>query len=145
VGDAVNTAARLEGANKAFGTGVLLSEATRAALPADSPQRAHLLWLDTVVLAGRSMGLDVYTLCDDAALVTTSLALHHHLQAGEWALALRRCADWQAHAHCLAPQWVAHADLLHARVQAAAQAAANAAAQTPGAPAGFSARALDKS
>lgn len=145
VGDAVNTAARLEGASKAFGTGVLVSGATRAALPADDPQRAHLLWLDTVVLAGRSTGLDVYTLCDDAALVTTSLALHHHLQAGEWALALRRCADWQAHAHFLAPQWVAHADLLHARVQAAAQAAANAAAQTPGAPAGFSARALDKS
>jgi class 3 adenylate cyclase len=134
VGDAVNTAARLEGASKAFGTGVLVSGATRAALPADDPQRAHLLWLDTVVLAGRSTGLDVYTLCDDAALVTTSLALHHHLQAGEWALALRRCADWQAHAHFLAPQWVAHADLLHARVQAAAQAAANAAAQTPGAP-----------
>ncbi|MBT9514487.1 MAG: adenylate/guanylate cyclase domain-containing protein [Acidovorax sp.] len=141
VGDAVNTAARLEGANKAFGTGVLLSDATRAALPADDPQRTHLLWLDTVVLAGRSTGLDVYTLCDDAALVTTSLALHHHLQAGEWPLALRRCADWQAHAQCLAPQWVAHADLLYARVQAVAEAAA----QTPDAPVGFRARALDKS
>jgi adenylate cyclase len=32
VGDAVNTAARLEGANKVFGTGILLSAATRNAL-----------------------------------------------------------------------------------------------------------------
>lgn len=141
VGDAVNTAARLEGANKAFGTGVLLSGATRAALPADDPIHAHLLWLDTVVLAGRSTGLDVFTLCDDAALVTTSRALQHHLQAREWALALARCADWQAHAQLLAPQWVAHADLMCARVRAAADAAAH----TQGASAGFGARALDKS
>ncbi|MFN4117244.1 CHASE2 domain-containing protein [Acidovorax sp.] len=141
VGDAVNTAARLEGANKAFGTGVLLSEATRAALPPDAPERAHLLWLDTVVLAGRSTGLSVYTPCDDAALVTTSLALHQHLLAGDWRLALVRCADWQAHARLLAPQWEAHADQLYARVQALAEAAA----QAPAAAVQFSARALDKS
>jgi len=144
VGDAVNTAARLEGANKAFGTGVLLSDATRLALPADDPRRAQLLWLDTVVLAGRSAGMDVYTLCDDAALVTTSLALQRNLHAGEWALALRRCADWQAHARQLAPHWTAHADLLFVRVNALAEAAA----QTPDAPVvapvAFGARALDK-
>lgn len=143
VGDAVNTAARLESANKAFGTGVLLSGATQAALPAGDPLRARLLWLDTVVLAGRSSGLDVYTLCDDLTLVATSLALHRHLQAGEWALALAGCTDWQAHAQLLAPQWVAHADLLYARVRGVAETAG--AVQAEGAPAGFSARALDKS
>ncbi|MBU0748038.1 MAG: adenylate/guanylate cyclase domain-containing protein [Gammaproteobacteria bacterium] len=145
VGDAVNTAARLEGANKAFGTGVLLSEATRAALPGDDPRRAHLLWLDIVVLAGRSTGLEVYTLCDDAALVATSLALQRHLHAGEWALALRRCADWQAHARQLAPHWTAHADLLFARVNALAEAAAQAPDAPVDAPVAFGARALDKS
>ena len=141
VGDAVNTAARLEGANKAFGTGVLLSGATESALPAGDPLRAHLLWLDTVVLAGRSTGMDVYTVCDDLALVSTSQALHRHLQSGEWELALARCADWQAHARSLAPQWLAQADRLHARITDAADAAA----QPQRAAAGFGARALDKS
>lgn len=141
VGDAVNTAARLEGANKAFGTGVLLSGATRSALPADGAERAQLLWLDAVVLAGRSTGIDVYTLCDDAALVTISLALHGHLQAGDWASALQCCADWQAHARSLAPQWLAHADQLRNRVQTLADTAA----QTPGVLFAFNARALDKS
>jgi adenylate cyclase len=157
VGDAVNTAARLEGANKAFGTGILLSGATCNALPADSAERAHLLWLDAVVLAGRSAGIDVYTLCDDAALVATSLALHGHLQAGEWALALRCCVDWQAraHAHALAPQLLAHADQLRSRVQALADTDSNSNsnssdttttnAQSPGVVSTFRARALDKS
>lgn len=36
IGDAVNPAARLEGANKAFGTGILLSAATAAQLPAST-------------------------------------------------------------------------------------------------------------
>lgn len=133
VGDAVNTAARLEGANKVFGTGILLSAATRNALSADSAEHAHLLWLDAVVLAGRSAGIDVYTLCDDPAMVAISLTLHAHLQAGEWTQALQCCAAWQAHARSLAPQWLAHANQLHSRVQA------------PGVVSPFSARALDKS
>lgn len=141
VGDAVNTAARLEGANKAFGTAVLLSEATRNTLPPDAPERANLLWLDTVVLAGRSTGLAVYTPCEDTALVATSLAVHQHLLAAEWPLALARCADWQAHARLQAPQWVAHADQLHARVQALGHAAA----QSPAVSVQFGARVLDKS
>ena len=120
---------------------MLLSGATESALPAGDPLRAHLLWLDTVVLAGRSTGMDVYTVCDDLALVSTSQALHRHLQAGEWELALARCADWQAHARSLAPQWLAQADRLHARITDAADAAA----QPQRAAAGFGARALDKS
>ncbi|WP_158616815.1 adenylate/guanylate cyclase domain-containing protein [Acidovorax sp. FJL06] len=140
VGDAVNTAARLEGANKAFGTGILLSGATRAALPAGAPEHARLLWLDTVVLAGRSAGLDVYTPCDDAALVATSQALHLHLQAAEWGPALARCAQWQAQAQGHAPQWGPQANQLAARVQALADAAAQACVV----PLPFAARALDK-
>ena len=131
---------RLEGANKAFGSNILLSGATRAALPAGAPEHAHLLWLDTVVLAGRSAGLDVYTPCDDATLVATSQALHHHLQAAEWAAALACCAQWQAHAHHQAPQWAQHAEQLQARVLALADTAS----QAPATPPSFGARALDK-
>ncbi len=147
VGDAVNTAARLEGANKAFGTGILLSGATRSALPADGAERAHLLWLDAVVLAGRSAGIDVYTLCDDAALVATSLTLHDHLQAGAWALALQCCSDWQAHARLRAPQWAVHAEQLRSRVQALADTVTDSdtTVQPFGPASSFHARALDKS
>ena len=135
VGDAVNTAARLEGANKAFGTGILLSQAVRDALPADAPERAQLLWLDAVVLAGRQAGIDVYTPCGDAAMAAISTALHGHLLAGEWAQALQCCVQWRTHAGRHAPQWLALADRWQVRVQALA----NAATPTP-----FSARALDK-
>ncbi|MBT9443958.1 MAG: adenylate/guanylate cyclase domain-containing protein, partial [Acidovorax sp.] len=48
IGDAVNLAARLEGANKAFGTGILLSAATAAQLPSSVALRA----LDDVVVKG---------------------------------------------------------------------------------------------
>ena len=118
VGDAVNTAARLEGANKALGTGILLSAATRGALPDGSTALAHLLWVDTVVLAGRSAGIDVYTPCEDAVLVEISLALHAHLHAGDWARALHCCVQWHAHAEQHAPQWLAHTVQLRERVQA---------------------------
>lgn len=137
VGDAVNTAARLEGANKAFGTGILLSEATRNALPPNGPKPPPLLWLDAVVLAGRSSGIDVYTPCDDTALVSISLALQSHVHAGRWAQALACCTAWQAHAAQLAPVFAAQASRLQARVEALADA-------TPGLSGAAFARALDK-
>jgi adenylate cyclase len=122
VGDAVNTAARLEGANKAFGTGILLSAATRSALPQDPSRPPPLAWLDAVVLAGRSSGIDVYTPCGDAALVAASLALREHVHAGRWGDALACCAEWRARAVHLAPLWAAQADRLQLQVQALADA-----------------------
>lgn len=122
VGDAVNTAARLEGANKAFGTGILLSAATRSALPQDPSRPPPLAWLDAVVLAGRSSGIDVYTPCGDAALVAASLALREHVHAGRWGDALACCAVWRARAVHLAPLWAAQADRLQLQVQALADA-----------------------
>lgn len=145
VGDAVNTAARLEGANKAFGTSVLLSAVTRDALGPGGAERARLLWVDTVVLAGRSVGIDVYTPCDDTGLVEISVALQGHLRAGDWAAALQCCAYWHAHAEQHAPQWLAHTTQLRGRVQArmgehpAPRPRANTSEPL------FSARALDKS
>lgn len=140
VGDAVNTAARLEGANKAFGTDILVSAATRAALPPGAPA-APLLWLDAVVLAGRTAAIDVYTPCEDGPLVAISLDLQGQLQAGRWTDALHSCDAWQARAAQHAPRWQHHADRFRAQVQPLA-------APQPGAAqpaeAGFRPRALDK-
>ena len=146
VGDAVNTAARLEGANKAFGTGILLSGATHDALqamPAGDAPEVPLMWLDTVVLAGRSTGVDVYTPCDDAALASLSHTLRDHLQATHWAQALQCCADACAHAAAHAPQWHGQALRWQARVQAQADTAL-ADGPAAGATAAFTAQALDK-
>jgi adenylate cyclase len=62
VGDTVNTAARLEGANKSFGTGILLSRATFDALPPQA--QAGLRRLDAIALPGRAGSVEVYTLAD---------------------------------------------------------------------------------
>ena len=120
VGDAVNTAARLESANKVFDTTTLVSESTRDMLPADSPRRTHLLWLDAVVLAGRSAEIDVYTPCETPALVSTSLALRDQVRAGRWDGALESCDAWRVLAARHAPQWLTHADRLQTRVRASA-------------------------
>jgi adenylate cyclase len=80
VGDTVNLAARLEGANKAFGTGVLLSETTAAALPADLALRV----LDSVVVKGRSQAVRVFTPSDDKPLCEHSAAAIEALHARRW-------------------------------------------------------------
>jgi adenylate cyclase len=115
-----------------------VSDATRDALGEDLSRHPPLAWLDAVVLAGRSSGIDVYTPCGDATLAAISLALRGHLQAGDWPQALRLCAEWGQRAADQAPNMQRHADRLLARVQALA-----AAPHPPDTP--FSARALDKS
>lgn len=69
IGDAVNLAARLEGANKAFGTGILLSEATAALLPPD----VELRYINTVIVKGKSEAVKVYTPCSDPVLRAQSV------------------------------------------------------------------------
>jgi len=56
LGDAVNLAARLEGVNKVFGTGILISEATRRQLPESLPVRE----VATVAVAGRSEAVTIF-------------------------------------------------------------------------------------
>ena len=80
IGDAVNLAARLEGANKAFGTGILLSAATAARLPAGAALRA----LDDVIVKGKTEPVRVFTPCDDAVLCQASLAALEAFQARDW-------------------------------------------------------------
>jgi adenylate cyclase len=80
IGDTVNLAARLEGANKAFGTGVLMSDNTARQLPADLPMRA----LDDVVVKGKTEPVRVFTPCDDEALRTHSAAALEAFRARRW-------------------------------------------------------------
>ncbi|KQO26905.1 guanylate cyclase [Acidovorax sp. Leaf76] len=82
IGDAVNLAARLEGANKAFGTGILLSAATAAQLPPGMALRP----LDDVIVKGKTEPVRVFTPCDDAAAC----------QASQGALDAFHARDWQA-------------------------------------------------
>ena len=80
IGDAVNLAARLEGANKAFGTGILLSAATAAQLPPTVALRA----LDDVIVKGKTEPVRVFTPCDDATVRDASSAALTAFHARDW-------------------------------------------------------------
>jgi adenylate cyclase len=82
VGDAVNVAARLEGANKVYGTKILVSASVVAATGA----ALHFREIDTVRVKGKSVGITVYTPCDDDGLIELSAR----------ALARFRAADFPA-------------------------------------------------
>jgi adenylate cyclase len=58
IGDAVNVASRLEGANKAYGTDIIIGEETRR-LAGD---RIHARELDRLMVYGRAGGLAIYEL-----------------------------------------------------------------------------------
>lgn len=70
IGDTVNLASRLEGANKAYGTHILLSESTAQQLQGCIALRA----VDRVCVKGRSHAVDIFTPCTDTALAHTSNA-----------------------------------------------------------------------
>ncbi|PJI95531.1 adenylate cyclase [Acidovorax sp. 69] len=84
IGDAVNLAARLEGANKAFGTGILLSAATAAQLPPTVGLRA----LDDVIVKGKTEPVRVFTPCDHPAVRDASQAALDAFHARDWDRAL---------------------------------------------------------
>jgi adenylate cyclase len=90
VGDGMNLASRLEGANKPFGTRILISEATRA-LAGDAVETREV---DRIRVVGRRAPLRVFELLArkgelDAA--RAGLAARH-----EQALALFRARAWDA-------------------------------------------------
>ncbi len=96
IGDAVNLAARLEGANKAFGTGILLSGDTAALLPSNLALRP----LDDVVVKGKTVPVRVFTPCNDAAVCRHAQAALDAFHARAWDEAqshlqalLARCPD----------------------------------------------------
>ncbi|MBL9141941.1 MAG: adenylate/guanylate cyclase domain-containing protein, partial [Phycisphaerae bacterium] len=63
IGDAANLAARLESANKQFGTAVLMDGTTYAGV--NDPGSLPLLRLGRVVVVGQSVPVEVYTLLVD--------------------------------------------------------------------------------
>ena len=65
IGDDVNLAARLEGINKLYGTGIMISQATARQIEG----RVMLRPVDRVVVKGRSHAVEVFTPCDDAQIV----------------------------------------------------------------------------
>ena len=58
IGDAVNVASRLEGANKEYGTDIIIGEETRRL----AGERIHVRELDRLVVYGRAGGLAIYEL-----------------------------------------------------------------------------------
>ena len=62
IGDGVNLAARLEGVNKLYHTGILTSGETAAKVDGAVPMRL----VDRVIVKGKSEPVDIYTPCADA-------------------------------------------------------------------------------
>jgi adenylate cyclase len=80
IGDCVNLASRLEGTNKLYGTGILVSAETAKGLARDFPLR-HV---DRVQVSGKTQSVDVYTPCDDPAFIAGSEDALAKTYAREW-------------------------------------------------------------
>ncbi len=80
IGDAVNLASRLEGANNAYGTGILASDAVVDAVAGVIAVRP----VDVVRVKGRSQPVSLYTPCDDAKLAASTAAALAHFRSGRW-------------------------------------------------------------
>jgi adenylate cyclase len=93
VGDAVNLAARLEGANKYYGTAILYSEDTMLMAGGSGHRR-----VDTVRVRGRRVPVTLYTPCDDASLLAASEIAFASYAVGNWQIA-------QQHWHALLSHW----------------------------------------
>ena len=90
IGDTVNLASRLEGANKMYGTRILISEATRALAKSLFETRE----IDSIRVAGKSEPVVVHELiAPKGALAPQSARLLEEFAAG---LAAYRRGDWDA-------------------------------------------------
>ena len=68
IGDTVNIASRLEGANKAYSTKIMLAHSTAESVAGRIPLRQ----VDRVRVKGKTMPVDVFTPCEDTALVAAT-------------------------------------------------------------------------
>lgn len=96
LGDCVNLASRLEGTNKLYGTGILLSGDTAR----KAGEAIALRHVDRVRVAGKSEAVDVYTPCDDPEFAAAS----------EAALALTFARDWDGAEQAWRKLLAAHPD-----------------------------------
>ena len=87
VGDDVNLAARLEGINKLYGTGIMLSSDTARQVR----ERIALRPVDRVIVKGKSQAVEVFTPCENPMVVEFT----------EQAIRLFRSQDWDAAEACL--------------------------------------------
>jgi adenylate cyclase len=96
IGDGVNLAARLEGVNKLYGTGILLSGDTAARVG----DAVKLRPVDRVIVKGKTEAVDIFTPCDDDAVCASSVRAVEAYRAGRleeseryWLEVLRRSPD----------------------------------------------------
>jgi adenylate cyclase len=87
IGDAVNIASRLEGANKEYGTAIIIGEETRR-LAGD---RIHVRELDRLMVYGRTGGIAIYELL---ALAGDGATLPHWVVLYDRGLAAYRSRDF---------------------------------------------------
>lgn len=80
LGDAVNLAARLEGANKAYGTNILVSAASVEKIDGQIPMRR----VDLVRVKGKNKAVEVLTPCSDNLLSETSDAAIVAFRTARW-------------------------------------------------------------
>lgn len=80
IGDDVNLAARLEGINKLYGTGITVSGETVRRVGDQFVFRP----VDRVVVKGKSQPVDVFTPCDNARIVTLSTQILEQFRARKW-------------------------------------------------------------
>lgn len=79
-GDAVNLAARLEGCNKLYGTGILVSIDTARQLEG----RIALRPVDRVIVKGKSQAVEVFTPCDDPRVIELTGQVIRLFRNQEW-------------------------------------------------------------
>jgi len=113
VGDGMNLASRLEGANKVYGTRILISDATRARAGGGFVTRE----LDLVRVVGRRATVRIFELVGASGGVDArTLSVLEHYAA---ALAAHRARDWDAAARALEALGALDPDDAPARVLAA--------------------------
>lgn len=89
IGDPVNLASRLEGVNKVYNTGILLSESVAQAVA----EQVKLRQVDVVRVKGKHLGVGIFTPCQDEKLIALSESALAAYRSGDWALSQER---WQA-------------------------------------------------
>ncbi len=89
IGDAVNVASRLEGANKIYGTDILIGEATRE----EAGSAISVREIDRVALYGRAEGIAIFELIDLAEPGATVPGWVSVYEAGLTAYRARRFAE----------------------------------------------------
>ncbi len=84
IGDTVNLASRLEGVNKFYGTGILVSETVAKAIAGKTAVRP----VDMVRVKGKQLGIGIFTPCEDARLVLLTETAFAAYREGRWELAI---------------------------------------------------------